>query len=444
MRSFLPPAVVLCASVLACQGPVREFPADGTGGSAATGTTSTLTTTTTTSGAGGDNGSTSSSTSVTGGSGPGQGGAGQGVGGAGGTGQGGSGQGGSGQGAGGAGGTGQGGEGGGPCSSACPDGFACNGDTGCLTSCARPTDCVPGFECAVEPGTCSRIQESDCLDGIDNSGDGLADCADPTCEPVVECVPEAPTGGELGVHVTDGVCPTDYDADTQVFHTGLMPQACTGCSCVTTCSATVQLWTDLDCTAGQSNQAFTGPADASTQCRNVTNTPFKSGTLTAPSIAGCTAGGTATQPDPTWATDDTFCSAQISSSCGSGETCVAKRETEPLCTRIGVGDACPSDYDTTDGVYYAGFVPGGCGSCTTCNAATTMSCKAAAFMPLIYDTAGCTGGASIIDTSGCGSLNRPSYRSISMGFDNEGPDNCTPNVTRTDPTVSGATRICCQ
>ena len=56
---------------------------------------------------------------------------------------------------------------------------------------------------------CVRIPESDCLDGKDNNGDGLADCADPTCAAVVACVPDAPAGDELGLlqarGLSDGV-----------------------------------------------------------------------------------------------------------------------------------------------------------------------------------------------------------------------------------------------
>src|SRR5215471_9281669 len=74
----------------------------------------------------------------------------------------------------------------GTCTSNCKDGFACK-PSGCVTSCSSPSDCAPNFEC--KNRKCERVPESDCLDGVDNNGDGLADCADPTCiGSVTECV----------------------------------------------------------------------------------------------------------------------------------------------------------------------------------------------------------------------------------------------------------------
>lgn len=78
----------------------------------------------------------------------------------------------------------------------CPNGFAC-GASGCKTSCGSDGDCQQFFHCAAP--NCVRIPESDCLDGKDNNGDGLADCQDPTCANRVACVPAVPTGDELGL-----------------------------------------------------------------------------------------------------------------------------------------------------------------------------------------------------------------------------------------------------
>jgi hypothetical protein len=291
---------------------------------------------------------------------------------------------------------------------------------------------------------CERVPESDCLDGVDNNGDELADCEDPTCEPVVECVAGAPTGGDLGLHVTDGVCPTDFES-SQLFHTGIQPQACTGCTCTTECTGTVQMWTTLDCTGTATTQTFTGIPDDSTQCKNFTATPFKSGTMTAPSISGCLAGGTATQPDPTWATDDTFCSARSSLTCSTaGQVCVAKPPAaQPLCVKVDASASCPSGYTGSDDIVYSSFVPGSCGACSTCNPATSLTCKALLFTPQVLDTANCTGAASLVDTT-CGSLNRPSYTSIKMGFSHTGTDDCSPNVTSNPPVAAGAARFCCE
>jgi hypothetical protein len=98
-------------------------------------------------------------------------------------------------------------------SGSCPNGFAC-GTNMCKTSCSVDQDCqAPNFKCTSSPN-CVRIPESDCLDGVDNNGDGLIDCADPTCiNSRVVCTPSSlgPLGVVSGSDCSTGFTPTQIN-----------------------------------------------------------------------------------------------------------------------------------------------------------------------------------------------------------------------------------------
>jgi hypothetical protein len=335
----------------------------------------------------------------------------------------------------------------GKCSSvaggSCPGGFACS-ETGCKTSCTTKDDCQPFHTCS--SGKCTRIAESNCLDGIDNNGDGLADCADPTCNAQVECVPAPATGGELGVFIATGSCPANY-ATAEPLHQTLQKQPCTGCSCQSTCGATTTLWAnDNACGAGGTSTTVVAAPGSGNQCRNVLNTTYVKGITSTPQISGCTGSGTATQADPTWATNKTFCAAKVSATCAdTTKKCVAKRtSTVKVCARGDSAAACPTGYSSNQNIWYDSFTPGSCGgSCSSCNPATAGSLTCKHVFTIAYTGSGCTGGGSVIDTS-CGDLNRGAYASFSDSFSTSGTDNCTNNVTTVDPVATGATRVCCQ
>src|SRR6185436_13460197 len=69
--------------------------------------------------------------------------------------------------------------------------------------------------------------ESDCLNGIDDNGDGLADCQDPTCTNVVTCVPADNPAGIL----TQEGCPDEFANEETLYRDLNAPASCSGCSC---------------------------------------------------------------------------------------------------------------------------------------------------------------------------------------------------------------------
>ena len=58
----------------------------------------------------------------------------------------------------------------------------------------------------VMPGCVPKTE--DCLNGLDDDCDGLADCADPDCVPTTVCVPSLT--GQVGTTITAGTCPAGF------------------------------------------------------------------------------------------------------------------------------------------------------------------------------------------------------------------------------------------
>lgn len=83
-----------------------------------------------------------------------------------------------------------------------------------------------------------RAAEANCFDGVDDNGDGLADCADPTCADVATCVAEVPAGWAGYDHLFDGSgstpsCAAPFTQTISPGGSGLTaePASCGACSC---------------------------------------------------------------------------------------------------------------------------------------------------------------------------------------------------------------------
>jgi hypothetical protein len=80
----------------------------------------------------------------------------------------------------------------------------------------------------------------DCLDGADNDGNSLVDCADPACTPGYQCVPQAPspytgylrTRGDVYNAAAGPACP-DGSAPTRYSTGPAGPAECSPCTCGT-------------------------------------------------------------------------------------------------------------------------------------------------------------------------------------------------------------------
>jgi hypothetical protein len=277
-------------------------------------------------------------------------------------------------------------DGAGSCSAAtggtCPNGFAC-GSSACLTSCSKAQDCQANFTC--QAPSCVRVPESDCLDGLDNNGDGLADCADPTCSGQVQCVTDVPVGDAVGL-ITTGSCPTDYGTAVP-YHQTIITPPCVGCGCTATmtCQTTLKFGTTVasPCTGlttfgtlsttSQNNSlnvinCFMGTTIPSNAYWASYSHPAKLAATT------CAATGSATSAAAYFdsASTTNFCAARTSPTCTANHICVRK-PTLPVCARVPTANAgCPGGYDTgTSATWYRSIVDShscsGCGGCTITN-----------------------------------------------------------------------------
>jgi hypothetical protein len=363
-------------------------------------------------------------------------------------------------------------DGAGACSSTaggkCPNGFAC-GSTGCKTTCAVPADCQTNFTCNAP--NCVRVPESDCLDGVDNNGDGLADCQDPTCTPVVQCVPAVTVGNEIGIFQAASCPASGYTVSSQQHQT-LNAGACTGCGCkvdmtcrmtltgysATGCGGSVNASMTLDATTGTSNPCVAGP--------NIDPASIKMGPSFSRVSSTCTATTAPSAPTPTWGTTKHFCGVgQQSSTCPAAQICVPKPATvQPVCVRVpSAGAGCPAGYPNTQGTWYGAFNAATC-SCGTCSVNTTGACPTSAIEShvFIWDMASCMGtvNGAIFATSNFSQCITPPATCPgffcngwglipSLRF--EGPitpsveGTCSrPTTTTTAASPTGPSTICCQ
>jgi hypothetical protein len=268
-------------------------------------------------------------------------------------------------------------DGAGSCSSSgggsCPNGFGCMAG-GCRTSCSAPSDCQPNFTC-IAP-SCVRIPESDCLDGLDNNGDGKADCEDPTCTTVM-CVPAVAAGNEIGLFQTPACPATDFTVGTAQHQT--LNSSCGGCTCSvrTSCTIRLDLYNSSDCTPSPSPAAsvsITGTNDPGQGACAATNPaaliiPKSIRTNTFSAASGtCVSGGSASET-ASWGTSKSFCGAtRQSSTCGGSQVCVPKPPAAtPMCVRVpSAAASCPAGYPNPQGTWYSAASPAqcSCGGCT--------------------------------------------------------------------------------
>jgi hypothetical protein len=326
----------------------------------------------------------------------------------------------------------------------CPNGYAC-GTSGCRTSCASNTDCQPNFMCDMPSSTCKRVPESDCLDGVDNNGDGLADCADPTCTAGYECVQAPPPSVPLGLHITSGSCPADYNTAT-AYHSGLVAGTCSGCSCASYYGATVEVYGSSSTCGGSGPSVRNIGTNNSSFCNTIAVATYQSIAVSVVTADHCAAGGSATQSTPSWSTNDTFCAARTSATCGNAnQVCVAKPVSTTVCAAVAAGGTCPTGYATSNGTtYYTGYTPGSCSACG-CTVGTNKptviggASSASDCVSGITSSTISSNGANTCDPVGTTTTRAAIHEAFSLAN-----DNCTSSASVNPPTGTGGAKFCCQ
>jgi len=300
----------------------------------------------------------------------------------------------------------------------------------------------------------------DCLDGIDNDGDTLVDCADSDCTQV-ECVPDAPSGWQGNVRrrpsaymgavadCPDGTLPTVYAG-------GPASAACTACVCGGAMNASCGP-PDVTCYQGDNscnnNQLDIGVADGTCEKPAVSNDSTMSCEVTTASAVvvpgSCAPSGGTVIGDP-WAGEQHVCldpTAAAGGGCGPAEACVPVGVAPydgPACILQAGNTPCPAAYPNGSVVFTGGTDTRGCSPCGCDVPATT--CAGGAFR--FYDFDGCAGGS--IDVTGtCVSVSPlMDGGTWSMRAIDGTPSSpaCATNggVPSGAVTTTGPTTICCQ
>jgi hypothetical protein len=234
-----------------------------------------------------------------------------------------------------------------------------------------------------------------CLDGVDNNGDGMVDCADAACGDY-ECVDTAPDGWGGPYRVTTSTlpvpAPVQCDGGTApetFFSEPAGPAECSACSCGdiqgASCSpAGITCWTGSTTCMGANTQDLTA-ALQNAQCNKptnqVANTSQLSCSLTAPAAVaqnGSCAPSAVDFPNKAkFGNEVDACPLPTSGGgCGAGKACVPKGidPTQSVCVRQdGAGKACPSGFSVTVQAYQDAVDSRGCADCVCGDAATACS-----------------------------------------------------------------------
>ncbi|HEY0195851.1 MAG TPA: hypothetical protein VGC42_32275 [Kofleriaceae bacterium] len=191
-------------------------------------------------------------------------------------------------------------------------------------------------------GPPEQAEERDCFDGLDNDGDGMVDCADPSCAAIATCVADVPAGWNGHAML--------YDGDASAA-----PPGCSG------------LWTS-ELVAGNS-----APSAAPASCSACA--------CGAPAGGECApAGGAATTSPPTSARVGIACTMADEPAAGcSGNACMPvpdARYVAGACIYRSGDAACPAGSFTERHVFYASTLDSrDCAACA-CGAPAGGACAA--------------------------------------------------------------------
>lgn len=212
-------------------------------------------------------------------------------------------------------------------------------------------------------------REDDCLDGIDNDGDGDIDCADTNCRPDFECA-VAPLDGWTGpLYVEDSphdpaAPPADPCPDGRLpaaYYASPSAADCTPCDCT---------WTGAACSAPELVCDKMCGASILLQLQPETEACFGASTSDAPpyictlgaapkvlSKGMCAAnGGKLTSPLP-WGKDVRICEAAKGGGCGQDRVCVKKAPAtfeQAICMSQEGSASCPPGWLDLDLPIYGG------------------------------------------------------------------------------------------
>jgi hypothetical protein len=257
----------------------------------------------------------------------------------------------------------------------------------------------------------------DCLDGVDNDGNGRTDCDEPTCTPYVHCLPPPAAYPGWTGYVTlvpaDTPCPADLPVAEDVWSPDDGAATCPTCQC----TPQVTCGTSMNPVAALSGCMTTYPfsAPVTTTCTPISDNHqyFEAGSIsTNATCTSSTVGSTTLPPDKYHAAR--VCSgARFGGGCVAGEVCATLQPTG-LCVSRPIQGApmpCPDAFPISHISAPKAADPGtafadhrGCVACTCDAKPAGASCGAAL---QLYSDNGCstlkgtvTAGCTNVDCSG--------------------------------------------
>jgi hypothetical protein len=300
-----------------------------------------------------------------------------------------------------------------------------------------------------------------CLNGIDDDGDSLVDCADSDCSPGFECV-DVPSGWKpvstasqdwsASLPSPAGCASGDTPVRYFVGPAGLAK--CTACSCGALTAATCGD-TPISCAIGNTTCAGATPITV-TSCQDFSAPSNKAISCvlgTTPLSGGSCAPSTPTlDPQNPWQSVTDTCELK-GGGCGSGQACVPKltAANDSACIAIDGKAGCPSAWPSARWAYTGGADTRSCDSCSC--TPSNVQCASDSFN-LMTDS-GCIDFGPFPTFSGtsCGkyTINSPlnpnqwSLKRVPAS-DKSPSGSCTPTggYASGSMTGTGSTTLCCR
>ena len=205
--------------------------------------------------------------------------------------------------------------------------------------------------------------EQNCINGFDDDGDGLTDCADPDCSSF-SCVP-APPAGWSGVAWLDPAaspapCPAELANQTDLFDAADLNAPPASCSCACGAAIGVACGAHIRCAPSAGECAAMGNLNGQSDIcgSNIPNVGFPAycrANPPGPVGGGCAPSTAGAAPQWSWMPATRACATDLGGACAdAGSVCVPKLAggIGPCITQAG-DLACPAPYGNKV-LYYDG------------------------------------------------------------------------------------------